>query len=181
MTDIAMPPVCPILVCGEDFETVGRWPVVVMVDILASSPDLGARFEFYSGDQLLSVHDRGTHLIKAAYACDGYSPTFWLFGRLIRLTPTPGAGMFPAIKHDNDRQMLGAMIALKAAGLIDWDLPFTRANTDEWFYNSLTDGGVNRHVAGTYYGTVAGPVGSAFIRMTRKQDPNLRVVRIPYA
>ena len=162
--------ICPRLIDGEDYKAEGRWPVVTRRVISAPLGfDLGAVYEFYSGPHLLGRHERGKLTICKRYACDGYSPVLRLFGKFLRLTPTPSAGMFPAIGHDFTRQMLAAT-----------GCPWDREDTDEFFYNWLVAGGTSPSLAGTYYGAVAGPVGSAFIALTRKTDPNLWIQKIAY-
>jgi len=166
---------CPLLVPGLDFSAVGRWPVVTRRNIAAViGYDLGARYRFYSGDRLLAHHDGGTVILRTGYACDGYSPVipYRVMGRwhFVRLTPTPAAGMFPAILHDFARQFCDIP-----------KCPWDRLDTDAWFYDSLVAGGCNKHLAGTYYGAVAGVAGDIFIAMSRRPDPQLWIEKIPYS
>lgn len=166
---------CPRLTPGNCYQPAGYWPVVLQRQVAAVHHDLGASYEFYSGETLLARHEGGTTLLHAGYACDGYSPVIrlrWRGGcRFLRLTPTPRrAGMFPAIWHDFTRQFQDVE-----------GCPWTREQTDHWFYDALLAGGENRHLAGTYYGAVAGLMGDAFIRLTRQPDPKLRIVQTPYA
>lgn len=161
---------CPHLKPGKDYEPQGRHPVVLLRNICTHiGRDPGAFFEFYSGPHLLGYTEYTRLTICKGYACDGYSPGFWLGRKYIGLTPTPKAGIFPAIGHDFTRQM----------AWLDY-CPWNRKDTDVWFYNWLVAGGTNPHIAGTYYRAVAGLTGSAFIAMTKKRDPRLRVVVTPY-
>jgi hypothetical protein len=165
---------CPLLQSPADYAAEGRWPVVTQRDIAAVLDyDLGAIYQFYSGEQLLARHHSGTVMLFKGYACDGYSPViripWWGGWKFLRLTPTPKGGMFPAIWHDFIRQFC------------DVDgCPWNRVQTDWWFYDALVAGGTHPDVAGTFYGAVAGPAGDAFIRMTRKTDPKLRIERVRY-
>lgn len=158
---------CPQLTHGIDYSPQGSWPVVLKRNVAAVHHDLGYIYEFYSGDTLLARHDFGTTMLQAGFACDGYSPVIRLpFGKFLRLTPTPKAGMFPAIWHDFTRQFLDVP-----------GCPWTRIQSDYWFYDALVAGGCNPHLAGTYYGAVAGVAGDAFIALTRRPDPKLRIIR----
>lgn len=162
---------CPLLKRGVDFEAQGRWPCVMLHPVSGMmGHDLGAIFEFYSGERLLARHDKGRLTLMKGYACDSFSPVIRLpFGKFWHLTPWPVSGPWPAFGHDLTRQFL----------IVD-GCPYKREDTDNWFYNWLTAGGVSPRKAGGYYVAVAGPAGDAFIRMTRKPDPNLRIVRTEY-
>lgn len=166
---------CPKLTT-RDYKAVGYWPVVLQRKVAAVHEDLGAIYRFYSGHQLLGHHEGGTTMLQKGFACDGYSPVIripWGKGRyrFIKLTHTPkSAGLFPAVWHDFTRQF----------SYVD-GCPWARDQTDWWFYDSLVKGGVNPHIAGTYYGAVAGLAGDVFIRMSRKPDPLLWIEKIQYA
>lgn len=166
------PATCPLLKRGEDYAAKGRWPCVMLRPVSGMmGRDLGAIYEFCSDDQLLARHDRGKLSILKGYASDGYSPVIRLpFGKFLRLTPTPKAGMWPALGHDLTRQFVDVE-----------GCPWARLDTDTFFYNWLVVGGTSPDMAGTYYGAVAGPVGDAFIKLTRKPDPHLWIKIIPYA
>ncbi len=166
---------CPMLIPGQDYDPVGDWPVVLLRDVHAIlSYDLGAIFEFRSGEKLLARHERGTLIIKAGFACDGYSPVLrkpaWMPGkdRFIRLTPTPRCGIFPAVLHDLGRQFCG----------VD-RCPWDREKVDDWFFDALVAGRCPNR-AGVYHSAVAGTLGTAFIHLTRKTDPHLTVTRQRY-
>lgn len=161
---------CPRLTPGIHYAPRGRWAVGLTQPIgYGLGRDLGAIYEFYSDKTLLATHESGWMTISGNYACDGYSPVLHFRGRFIRLTPTPCCGMFPAIQHDLQRQFVGVE-----------GCPWTREQTDRDFYDAMIAGRVHRHLAGTFYGTVAGPAGNVFIRLTRRVDPTLRIVRTEY-
>lgn len=161
---------CPLLIRDTHFEVTPRWPLRLIRDVVSEQDrDLGATYEFFSGDQLLATWHRRQLVHHKGFACDGYSPVITVFGRHIRLTPTPRCGFFPSVDHDLKRQILVAD-----------GCPWTREETDLDFYNSLVAGGTHPHVAGTYYGTVGGSFGTLYIRATRKPDPSLRIIRTPY-
>lgn len=166
---------CPRLVEGTDFAPVGNWPVVLLRDVAAVLPyDLGAIYEFRSGEKLLARHESGTLILKTGFACDGYSPVIrkpaWMPGkdRFIRLTQTPQCGMFPSILHDLTRMFLG----------VD-RCPWTRENTDDWFFDAMVAGRCSDR-AGIYHQAVAGTLGTAWINLTRKPDPRLVICRERY-
>ena len=53
--------------------------------------------------------------------------------------------------------------------------PWTRQDTDAWFYDAMIAGGLHPHHAGIYHGAVAGPVGTAWLKLTRQPDPKLTI------
>lgn len=166
---------CPRLTAGLDFAPTDTHPVVILRPIEARlSYDLGAVYQFFSGEKLLARHDAGVLTIMPGYACDGYSPVLrkprWMPGkdRYIRLTPTPRCGIFPAVLHDFTRQF----------SPVD-GCPWNRERTDDWLYLSLVAGGCSED-AGIYHAAVAGYVGTTFIRLTTKPDPALVILRTRY-
>ena len=162
---------CPLLQRGVDFDSQGRWPVVLHHPCSGNmGRDFGAIFHLYSGPQLLARHANGRLVLMKHYASDGYSPVIRVFGKFVYLTPWPKCGVWPALGHDVMRQFVGVE-----------GCPWDRIDTDLCFYNWLTAGGVHPDVAGTYYGAVAGVVGDIFINLTRKPDPDLWIERIEYA
>ncbi len=166
---------CPRLIEWRDYEPCGNWPVVLLRSVTAALPfDLGAYYEFRTGETLLAHHHSAMLTIEAGFACDGFSPVIrkqaWMPGknRFLRITPTPPCGMFPAILHDLTRMFLG----------VD-RCPWTRKNSDDWFFDALVAGGCSNR-AGIYHQAVAGAIGDAFINLTREPDPHLAITRIRY-
>lgn len=148
---------------GTHYEVTDRWPVRMLAAVAAPLPLRAAPFELLTGDTQLARWDGKTLTILPGYACDGYSPVIRFCGRWLRLTPVPRAGLWPAVLHDALRQMLPLP-----------GCPFTRKDSDDWFYNALTAGGLQRDYAGIYHGAVAGPVGTAWLRLTRRApNPDL--------
>lgn len=153
---------------GTHYEVTARWPVRLLAAVPEKHlPIHAGPLEFRSGSQPLGRWDGRELTILPGYACDGYSPVIRVCGRWLRLTPTPRAGLWPAVLHDFLRQFLATP-----------GCPWSREDSDEWFYNALTSGGLTNHLAGTYYGAVAGPFGSAFMRLTRRPDPALNIIPI---
>lgn len=143
-----------------------KWAVVLTQDVSVSMPLYGVSQYFYCGEQLLGKLSAGGVLtICKGYACDGYSPTLRIMGRWVKFTPTPRAGLFPAVLHDFTRQFLPVSGCL-----------WTIKDTDTWFYNALVEGGVSKHVAGCYYSAVSGAIGTIWARLTRGHDPSVQIV-----
>lgn len=142
-----------------------RWACVLTDKAGTFLPITGQHRIFRSGDQILGeLFEDGWLEIRAGYACDGYSPTFRLFGKWIRLTPTPSrAGMFPAVLHDFTRQFC------ETPGSA-----WTRENSDIWFYDALIAGGESKKIAGTYYAAVSRTIGDFYYSL-RKHDPKLSI------
>lgn len=155
---------CPILILGTHYATTDRWPVVMLAAVAVELPIQSPPMDVHSGDLHLARWDGRFFSILPGYACDGYSPVIRICGRWLRLTPTPCAGLFPAVLHDALRQFLPVP-----------GCPWGRADTDAWFYNALRAGGLPRHHAGIYHGAVAGPIGTAWLTLTRSPDPRLRI------
>jgi hypothetical protein len=159
------------LTAGKDYEVTETWPMVLSRPVRFEIGDLGANYDFLSGNQLLGFADRKGLVICDGYALDGYSPVIKLFGAWREITPVPRhAGHGFDVLHDFTRQFL------KVEGC-----PWNRTQTDDWFFDGLVLGGESERIAGVYHHVVAGPVGSAYILFTRKTDPALRIVRTPYA
>ena len=135
----------PIIRPG-DHDSSARWPVILKQTAGAELPISGPPVDFLAGTRRLASWDGTRFHIHQGYACDGYSPVLRLFGRWIPITPIPACGLWPAILHDALRQFLPVP-----------GCPWTRQDTDEWFYNALIAGGLTPHHAGLYHGAVAGP------------------------
>jgi hypothetical protein len=156
---------CPPLTEGIHYRVTDRWPLVMARRVSTPLPLVSEPLDFQAGRQVLARWDGRILTVMPSYACDGYSPVLRLFGRWIRLTPTPPtAGLWPAVLHDILRQFH------RTPGC-----PWSRVETDAWFYDSLRAGGLSPHHAGIYHGAVAGPLGTAYIRLTRTPDPTLRI------
>lgn len=142
-----------------------KWSVILADPVGTFLPIKGQHRIFRSGDVILGeLFEDGWLEIRAGYACDGYSPTFRLFGKWIRLTPTPSrAGMFPAVLHDFTRQFC------ETPGSA-----WTRENSDIWFYDALIAGGESKKIAGTYYAAVSRAIGDFYYSL-RKHDPKLSI------
>lgn len=156
---------CPPIILGEHYRIGRRWAVMMTADVSTPLPITAAPLDFLSGDQRLVTWDGERLHVLAGYACDGYSPVIRLCGRWIRITPIPPAGLWPAILHDALRQFVGVP-----------GCPWNRRNSDDWFYDALITGGIWRHHAGLYHAAVAGPVGSAWLHLTLRPDPSLRII-----
>jgi hypothetical protein len=143
-----------------------QWPLVLTrLLALDIDRDFGGVWHCYSGERLLGILNHQKIIILPAYAGDGYSPVIRFLGRWIRLTPTPACGYAPAIGHDFTRQFYHVT-----------GCPWTRRDSDNWFYNWLRRGGEPR--VGIFHRAVAGPLGTAYIWATRKKDPQLKIIRI---
>lgn len=145
-----------------------KYPVILTTDVTdcvgAMLAWWSGTYHFYDGEQLIGVFKNGRITVKSGYACDGYSPSKMLCGLHLRLTPTPKAGLWPAVKHDFMRQFLEVK-----------HCPWTRQDTDVAFYNALVDGGSGA-IAGLYHSVVSGAIGTAYIAATRKKNPKLRII-----
>lgn len=160
--------ICPLLKPGTHFKVTDRWPVVITTTVSSPLPIQSEPMDFLSGDLHLARWDGSSFSILPGYACDGYSPVLRFFRRWLRLTPTPSAGLWPSVLHDCLRQFL------PVAGC-----PWDRRAADDWFHSALVAGGLHPHHAGIYHGAVAGPLGTAYIRLTRTVDPALRIAPAP--
>lgn len=161
--------ICERLVEGTDYAERGGWPVMLGRDVEIELPaEMGCGFlwDFVSGKHWLGKLRNGRLTIHAGYACDGYSPVVRLCGRFVRLTPTPAAGMLPAIWHDLARQFHAVP-----------GCPWTRHQADEWFRDLLLAGGCGPVVAAAYFRAVAGTTGKIYEALTRRHDGALKVVR----
>jgi hypothetical protein len=156
---------CPILHPGTHYRTSDRWPVIMTAVVGSALPIQSPPLDFHAGPLHLARWDGRIFSVLPGYACDGYSPVLRVLGRWLRITPTPRAGLWPAVLHDCLRQFLLAP-----------GCPWTRQDTDSWFYAALAAGGLHRHHAGIYHGAVAGPLGTAWIALTRTPDRSLRIV-----
>jgi hypothetical protein len=155
------------LIEGEDWEPQGNWPLILKRDVVVQTNIRGKEFVFSSNGKLfggLSVD--GTLRIYSGYACDGYSPVLKVFGKFVRLTPTPKCGMLPAVAHDFTRQFAGVE-----------GCPWDRHFSDTLFFDLLVLGG-SGDIASIYHGAVAGKVGDLFIAISRKKDKGLSVTRL---
>lgn len=156
---------CPLLQPGIHYQSSERWPVILIAAVGTPLPIQSPPLDFYAGERHLARWDGRIFTVLQGYACDGYSPVVRMFGRWVRLTPTPRrAGLWPSVLHDCLRQFL-----------LTPGCPWTRQDSDAWFYDALLAGGLDRHRAGIYHGAVAGPLGSAWIALTRTPDPSLRI------
>ena len=157
---------CPRIHIGDGASETDKWPLVLTrLLTLEIDRDFGGVWHCYSGRHLLGVLANRQIIIFPAYAGDGYSPVIRFLGRWIRLTPTPACGYAPAIGHDFTRQFYHVT-----------GCPWTRRDSDNWFYNWLRRGGEPR--TGIFHRAVAGPIGTAYIWLTRKKDPQLKIIRI---
>jgi hypothetical protein len=156
---------CPSLQPGTHYATTDRWPLVMTAAVGCQLPIQAEPLDFHSGDLHLARWDGRFFTVLPGYACDGYSPVIRLCGRWVRITPVPKAGLWPAVLHDALRQFQAV------AGC-----PWTRRDTDAWFYDALLAGGLHPHHAGIYHGAVAGPLGTAWMSLTRRVDPRLSIV-----
>lgn len=156
---------CPQFRIGFGVRETERWACLLTREAVTHIPVTGRELVFRSGEQVLGrLSAEGRLEISQWYACDGYSPTIPMFGRWLRITPTPKkAGLFPAIFHDFTRQFCE----------VD-GCPWTRQDSDTWFYNVLISGGESKTLAGTYYGAVSRAIGNLWYRF-RKHDPTLTV------
>jgi hypothetical protein len=155
----------PPLIEGIDWIETPRYSVVLRRQQTYQIPLYGHNLDFYAGDLRLGwLNEFGILCILPGYACDGYSPCIKILGKWIRLTPTPKAGMFPAVLHDFTRQFCDT------AGC-----PWNREQTDTWFYNAMVHGGSNKHIAGIYYGAVSRTIGNIYHHF-RKHDPTLEII-----
>jgi len=156
-----------VLVEGRDWQTKGNWPLMLKRDVVVQTTLRGEEFVFSSAGKIFGgLCVDGILRIYAGYACDGYSPVLKIFGKFIRLTPTPKCGMLPAVVHDFTRQF----IEVKGC---PWDRKFS----DDLFYDLLV-AGQEKKIASIYHGAVAGKVGDLFIAISRKKDKGLAVTRI---
>jgi hypothetical protein len=154
------------MIRGENYTVGDRWPVVVSEVISTPLPGSFPDLDFLSGGILLATLRASVFSIFPGYACDGFTPVIRLGrGRYMRITPTPRCGLFPAVLHDALRQFL------ETPGC-----PWKRHETDSWFYDSMIAGRVATHHAGIYHGAVAGPLGTAWITLTRTPDPMLCIL-----
>jgi len=154
---------CPAMGRGENYTVGDRWPVVVSAVISTPLPRDFPDLDFLSGGRVLATLRGAVFSILPGYACDGFSPVIRLGrGRFLRITPTPRCGLFPAVLHDALRQFIDTP-----------GCPWTRYDTDVWFYRSMVVGGLTDHHAGIYHGAVAGPLGTAWLALTRTPDPRL--------
>lgn len=163
---------CPKITIGNGARADGSWPLTTTRDVAFNLDRYyGLPFTLRTGEQILASYFSGRLVVHAGYASDGYSPVVscpffcdpddpWL-----RLTPTPKCGFGPAILHDISRQFINVPFC-----------PWDREQTDEWFFNCLTSGGVSKRRAGAYHYAVSGPVGSVYIAATRKVDPDLNII-----
>jgi hypothetical protein len=157
---------CPEIRIGCGAIETDQWPLVLTkAQIFETDRDFGGTYHFYSGDKLLAIHKLSLLVILGGYASDGYSPVKRLFGKWIRFVRTPKCGFGPAVIHDLTRQFLNTP-----------GCPWDRKQTDDWFYNCLRRGGEPH--TGIFHRAVAGSLGTAYIWMTRKTDPQLRIVKI---
>jgi hypothetical protein len=156
--------ICPILSPGTHYRTSDRWPLVMTACVSTPLPLRAAPLDFHAGTLHLARWDGDFLTILPGYACDGYSPVIRICGRWVRITPTPACGLWPAVLHDLLRQFLPIP-----------GCPWTRQDTDNWFYAALTAGNLHPHHAGLYHGAVAGPLGTAWIAITRTPDPTLSI------
>ncbi len=156
---------CPNILRGRDWVSDSRWPLTLLRGVSTTVPRTGYSLLFMSGEQILGrMATDGRITVCSAYSCDGYSPVLKTPRGWLRLTPTPRCGMFPAVLHDFLRQFVAVP-----------GCPWSRKDSDDWFYDAMLAGGSKR-AAAIYHGTVAGPLGNAFICLTRKTDPKLRIV-----
>lgn len=158
---------CPYIRIGSGAHESAKYACILTHAVFTHIPVIGKELLFYAGEQLLArLSAEGRLEIMARYACDGYSPTLRMFGAWRRITPTPRkAGFFPAILHDITRQFC------EVEGC-----PWTREDSDTWFYDALVAGGENPHIAGTYYGAVSRILGDIWYRF-RRTDPTLSIER----
>ncbi len=156
----------PVLKEEIDWTPVADWPVVLLHDVWDTIPIKGKEFVFLSrGREFGRLSSNGSFVIRKGYACDGFSPVLKVFGKFVRLTPTPKSGMWSSIRHDFFRQFADVP-----------NCPWGRKDTDTWFYNDLVRGGMSSSMAGTYYGAVAGKAGDLFLALTRKSKDHLCVI-----
>lgn len=157
---------CPYIRIGSGVHETSRYACVLTHAVDTNIPLQGYELLFYAGEQLIGrLSDDGRLQICKWYACDGYSPTLRMFGKWLRITPTPKkAGLFPAIFHDFTRQFLGTD-----------GCPWTREETDTWFYDLLVAGGAGKLIAGTYYGAVSKTLGDIYHHF-RTPDPTLWII-----
>ena len=155
---------CPLLKLGTHYATTDRWPVVMTAAVSSPLPIQSDPLDFLAGDLHLARWDGEFFHILPGYACDGYSPVLRILGRWVRITPAPACGLWPAVIHDALRQFLPVP-----------GCPWTRRDTDNWFFDALTAGGVGQRIAGAYHQAVAGAFGTAWINLTRTPDPALRI------
>jgi len=155
---------CPYLKPGTHYQVTDRWPLLMKAMVSTPLPLDAPPMDFLSGDLLLASWTGKDFQVHPGYACDGYTPVLRLCRRWVCITPTPAAGLWPAVLHDALRQFMNVT-----------GCPWTRQQTDAWFYDALTAGGLPPHLAGIYHGAVAGPLGTAWIRLSRRRDPRLRI------
>lgn len=157
---------CPFLHPGIHFQETDRWPVRICRPVGTPLPRQIPDMDLISGSQILATIRGSFFMVQPDYACDGYTPVL-RFGRrrFLRLTPTPRCGLFPSVLHDALRQFLTVP-----------GCAWTREDSDNWFFHAMVAGGTHPHHAGIYRSAVAGPVGTAWITLTRKTDPRLRIV-----
>lgn len=153
---------CPYVSIGIRARQNKKYACILTCAVSTYIPLKGYSVVFRSEDKVLGrLSSEGKLEIMAEYACDGYSPTWRVFGKWVG-TPAPRkAGLFPAIFHDFTRQFC------EVGGC-----PWSRAESDTWFYDLMIDAGVNKHIAGVYYGAVSRTLGDIWHKF-RKYDPTL--------
>lgn len=158
------------LIEDEHFFSTRDWAMVMATPVIFEIEDLGAVFEFWAGARLLAYHEHGKLVVSEAYALDGYSPVIRVFGKWVKLTPVPKkAGHGPDLLHDLTRQFLHVPFC-----------PWTRKQTDDWFFDELIAGGESAKIAGAYHQVVAGSIGSLWMALKREPDPSLKIMTYPY-
>jgi hypothetical protein len=154
----------PYIDIGKGARQNRRFACILTSAVYTYLPLIGRTAIFRSGDKVFArLSEEGRLEIMQDYACDGYSPTIRFFGKWLG-TPAPnGAGLFPAVFHDFTRQFC------KVDGC-----PWTREDSDKWFYDLMIDAKVNKHIAGVYYGAVSRLAGSLWHKFS-KLDLNLSI------
>lgn len=154
-----------IITIGDGAHETPKWSAVLDVDFSRPTPYKGIHLGFFKGNQMLGeLKPNGELVTKARYACDGYTPCFRLFGKWIRITPTPKAGFVPAFRHDLTRQFLDVE-----------GCPWTRKDSDDWFHQDLIEGGEPKWKTNIYHRAVSGIAGNVWIAISRKIDPELKI------
>ena len=131
----------------------GKYRFELLADLVVDI-DLGlsGRHALCDGDKQWASLDGDRLTILKGYAFDGCSPAMRLFGKW-HGTPTPRNAVAAAAVHDCLRGYLGLDCT-----------DYTRAATDDVFYNMLRDAGFP--LGGVYHGAVAGFLGNLYIKLT---------------
>jgi len=146
----------PRIVSGEfNYRASYKYRAVLTYDVTVDlRKGYKGRHQFWSHGRLIATLVDDLLTIHEGYASDLCSPAVRVAGCWIG-TPTGEGEELAAFVHDVARQLLGHPCA-----------PWTRKDTDDLFWDFLTDGG--SRVRRLYHFAVSSVIGSVFMALTAR-------------